>query len=1171
MNNPFTQHIPVTPSRQRPLSIRVPLSDRSPIKTADNTFNPTNTSTIRRPRGPNIKPKAQKHRFVIANRENDDVFSPSNDQHKSPVLSTPLTHSLIPEPFPSLLTPSSSRLDQFVLETPDEPVSKRLKMAHDPMDHLAEFHGLSISSEQANTHAPMRGTKRKRTRQAQSGHGEPLIGLLPDPVDTAPPPSDPSAPSHSESTPVASTSKVDDSSRPLEVRLYLVSEYARSLGLPFPEYTFRMLCPPTDEVKSSWEKGGEESKCLKSRAALVSSFLSGFCSYTVSDWLEQLLRHPYGSGHKDSPDMFSLEQSYKLIRPVRPALTAFCAQMVQRELNLRARVAVQPSSGLHVHIPSKRRPVKQHVAVIDWKNLNAQTHQQVMETHMQFQKLLWGLLTTVATPDKNQSTEQDRIYRPVHGVISTVISKLMFSRSSLARLGPMLEGLFNLVSQVSYDKFRYDSHVGNTPAYTTVISALYGLGQQAGTQLMDICRDPGHWFWIILDNVQNYIRHHSLRLGRMNHMNLGMAATVWIAPPSASDPGVFDFDDKQRRRASCDRTKITAMKLLRLPDAAHERHVYAFQWLWVLGNYVPRLENLKLRANELLRTTGRRQKVPDEPTQCFTLPTVSASETKLPEFLDGVLDFLKSAGQTGERFNKRMLPIGGDGLTFELLHKIMSHRQFHKSPFHGLRIMNPKLQWWHLLWTNDARIIDNHMGNPAGSDVSSFGHLISSIGRKLPKEQGKYNYKQASELLYLVLDADILNCWRIYLERHARKLHVDVTDHDDVGDIVETLHAASKLPSVDEFERFSYELHELYTTEEAIYRAATGTEKGNFPRTADQPRPDLISALNASEQGHPPVGAGDSVLASKKEFMREAMRSRECVWAVAEGDVGRVWEQILTLFFPFVASGHKKYAQYILEEIIDICFESSPELAKALLSTLVASLSGKPGTHRCCDLLQEFFQRIIEAIVQHKGAEFGDRFIREAIARCLGYLQRLKEDFLSGVGLDRRSQNHSKPSQDPEMRILLEKLRRAKVHMFSNYRQKGSRNEQYESQFRKGFKDAQDGLLERWTTRMMLDRDVSITHSAIPIRGGSSDFNEDDEDNAPSQDMSEAPLWVNTVHDGNITTEHLDPEADARVVITLMESGLGDEGDDSQFNSGQPAASTTTDGFETDNDDIWDS
>lgn len=325
----------------------------------------------------------------------------------------------------------------------------------------------------------------------------------------------------------------------------------------------------------------------------------------------------------------------------------------------------------------------------------------------------------------------------------------------------MLEGLFNIVTNASDDKFRYDSRVGNTPSYQTVLRGLYGLSHQSENQVLDVCRDPWRWFWIVTDNVQNYHRRRSFRLGRSNHMNVGMAATVWVAPQSTTDPStIFDYEEKKRLRAASQRDRLTTDHLLNLIDADHEARAFAFQWLWVLGNYVTHVSHLKSRANELLRTEAQLQKLPNEPNLAFPLPTSTGSETQLLDFVRSIFDFLKSAGQVAERFLKRMLPFGGDGLTFELLLKVQQHRQFHESPFHSLRILNPILQWWHCFWTNDSRIVERHLVSYASLDPSTLGHSASKISRTIPLNQGKYDYHQASELLYFVTDMRMLDCWR---------------------------------------------------------------------------------------------------------------------------------------------------------------------------------------------------------------------------------------------------------------------------------------------------------------------------------------------------------------------------------------------------------------------------
>ncbi|KAK7447775.1 hypothetical protein VKT23_014033 [Stygiomarasmius scandens] len=492
-----------------------------------------------------------------------------------------------------------------------------------------------------------------------------------------------------------------------------------------------------------------------------------------------------------------------------------------------ADAAVKPSSGLHVPVPTKRRPMGSSLETLtlDWRSFGLQSFHIVTKLHQRFQPLLCGFLEHVATPDNH--TERTRRNRPVEAIVSTSMSKLTFSRSPHANRGPLQVGLFNVAANVSYERFRYNSCVGNTPSLPTVLRAMFGLSERAAMHCLDIGRDPDMWFWIVPDNVQNYVRRRSFRLGRENFMNLGMSATFW-ARTTAADPKALDCDTKQQMRAQCQRDKITTHDLLHLLDPDHERRVLSFQWLWVLGNYVKDLGELKNRANKLLRTEGLRQKVPDEP---------------LDEFLASILDFCKSSGQTGERFHKRMLPVCGDGYTFELLHKIMEHRQLHTSPFHSLRILSPSLAWWHTEWTNDARIIDNHLVNYASLDPSTLGHSASKIGRKLVKEQGKYNYNQATELLYTVADARILDCWRLLLLNVAKKANVSVSDNDDVFKIVASLTDASKLPSLAQFELYAYELHDKYTIEAAIYRAAHGDED---PRVPQSTKTSILDHLDAA-------------------------------------------------------------------------------------------------------------------------------------------------------------------------------------------------------------------------------------------------------------------------------------------------------------------------------------
>ena len=410
---------------------------------------------------------------------------------------------------------------------------------------------------------------------------------------------------------------------------------------------------------------------------------------------------------------------------------------------------------------------------------------------------------------------------------------------------------------------------------------------------------------------------------------------------------------------------------------------------------------------------------------------------------------------------------------------------------------------------------------------------------------------------------------------------IDCTTCSDIHAVIDTLRRKDVMPTTTQFEQFSYELHGRYTTEEAIYRVSNGLTNGNvfegspwdLPSSESVPtsepgRSKILAFLDAS-QADEETFCGDLVLARSQDLIREVMRSREALWSSTEGDVGRVWAQLKTMMFAFAGSSHKKYAQYLLETVIDFELESSPQLRDALLSTGVANISGRPGGYKPTDLLQEYSQRMLEAIVQHKGAEFGERFIREGIARNLAHFQRLKEEFLGGVGLERHSQRRSKPSLDTEMRILLKEYREGELHSFRKGRRFGEVSS-HETQFDTGVRNLNSGLLKKWTTRMMLLRDSNQQSASTLLHVPSSSLAaESQDDEADITDALDIPLYSSTSNEGDISSQLLDPVNDAHLAVDMMEAMNGDSSDEEPFDLGSQLEQTQGDDFDTDEDDTW--
>jgi len=77
------------------------------------------------------------------------------------------------------------------------------------------------------------------------------------------------------------------------------------------------------------------------------------------------------------------------------------------------------------------------------------------------------------------------------------------------------------------------------------------------------------------------------------------------------------------------------------------------------------------------------------------------------------------------------------------------------------------------------------------------------------------------------------------------------------------------------------------------------------------------------------------------------------------------------MLFTFAGSSHTKYTTYLLEFLTTFELESSEALQMTVLNSMLVNLSGKAGGFSAGDIIQEFFNRLLEAIIERKGADFG--------------------------------------------------------------------------------------------------------------------------------------------------------------------------------------------------------
>jgi hypothetical protein len=271
-------------------------------------------------------------------------------------------------------------------------------------------------------------------------------------------------------------------------------------------------------------------------------------------------------------------------------------------------------------------------------------------------------------------------------------------------------------------------------------------------------RDPTKWGIIRLDNVQQYIRQRDMRIGRENKMQIGIAATYFETEVFV--PGAADLDDKRRRIAENKRKDLTVEQALGWIDHEHLETVGILHWLRNLCEFVPELADYKSHVSMLFRTRGAKHQLPIRATTVHPLATSGNNETVTVELKDALLDFFEQIGQTRDDHLRRLIMVGGDGLTYEKILVLKKYLQYHANEFESFSLVEPELEMWHTEETDLSRIFETHWGRPLSIDPSTLGHSARKIGRGKPANLKKVDYYPSAQLGYLILDVRMIDCWR---------------------------------------------------------------------------------------------------------------------------------------------------------------------------------------------------------------------------------------------------------------------------------------------------------------------------------------------------------------------------------------------------------------------------
>lgn len=514
-----------------------------------------------------------------------------------------------------------------------------------------------------------------------------------------------------------------------------------------------------------------------------------------------------------------------------------------------------------------------------------------------------------------------------------------FSRTPYARLLPAARSILFFASGAPRLLHDYGSRVGLLTSWKTTHETLGDLGDAERVERERLGRQPDVLLFVRLDNVQQYFKQWQQRIGKENQMVVGLAAYAAEAV-HFTDPTVVDLDNHLDRRRMNRRKELTMAQLEGWLNFDHAEQVGTLQWLNSLVNHIPQLAQYKGAVAKLYHDTSVTLPPPhDHQTRIHSLATSSKNETSISEFRDGVADFVGQLGQTEDSYARRLIPIGGDGLTFELLVKMRNYLQFHEDDFQSFRILFPFLETFHTVWTFLSTCFEEHWGDALTHNPSDLAYSATKINQKGPSNLKKVDFYPSLFLALLILDMRMLDCWRVlygasdifahfnqlekvdkiptlmklredaailYRRYSQQRSYTQVAKGDRLDDCVnipsgtrwDPLVVATKPRQAEET-----------LAEEAHTVATPGIDNGDSETTSDKQQAvvedhsdsqsdvdvqsssdSTLSDLDDSGLETPKPFTGDEVLARSIAQMCDLMLVREMTMATAMGDAGRVYE-----------------------------------------------------------------------------------------------------------------------------------------------------------------------------------------------------------------------------------------------------------------------------------------
>ncbi|KAJ7245530.1 hypothetical protein C8J57DRAFT_1679531 [Mycena rebaudengoi] len=400
---------------------------------------------------------------------------------------------------------------------------------------------------------------------------------------------------------------------------------------------------------------------------------------------------------------------------------------------------------------------------------------------------------------------------------------------------------------------------------------------------------------------------------------------------------------------------------------------------------------------------------------------------------------------------KWMIMICGDQLSIDRIRKIIRYTAKGDTPYKQHKWALPIIQLWHLKWAWQKAIFKLHWYSELEKGTFGLHHDCVVM------ERDKFNHEKC----------DFYPAHHI-LEDRFESVVLDALRNTKLLDSLQTYFSPDGPLSdctFDELHALASTVYDRYMCSAAADDALGHTDRDleiygeSWSGFAGYDEPEMVTTQIPA----PGLKARKKKpLVTLCHFMRVTLWYMELCAAIAEGDIGRVFEVLKLLRFSFWGAGSTNYGNELLELACNFLLEYSDDLKTAVLNNYLVNPSGLAGHWLPLDLLQEHFNFWIKRLFNSKSHDFDSTHLADRVGLNISGISDLREKFPGLFGLKRNGQRHTDATTIHDINRLGSHFRKNHILEYD-----AGRDQPYQvsNEFGIGHSKLLNGQLETFLTR----------------------------------------------------------------------------------------------------------